>query len=416
MIENLAKTFDKLDGFTVSEYSNWSKRESSERAWFTPVSKIERVSPVEISKYIEWAYQQNIGLTEMAEIPSEINSYAKHGIHILYKKEYTNPGGNAKDRPASFMLYIYKQLGLLDGKERITIAGAGNFAKSVAIIHKKIAPDIKIIESRMGNVAIERNPDLISALEREGITIIGCKDTQCPSVLSEDDKPIERGKAITDSWMEEAINPTTTVFLDQHGFWKPFDAVLNTAAYYYTLGPEVIEQVKELFGNIDFEFCQGMGTRGSLMGTAVSFLRNNPRTKILAHIPKSEGQTATFQFGFRTKEELGKAYTLGLVEKLCERVYETSDREAAKAFVALLENKIPACPSFAGNIDACLKRAEELRKKGKEGIIITLAFDGPYHYRGFLERTLPPLLGIKFGKYSKEFEDVLSLAYKEKLA
>lgn len=414
MIEDLARMFDMLDCFTISDYVNWLKRESSERAWFTPVSKTE-VEPVEVSKYLEWAHQEGI-ITEMGELPVEVNPYAKENIHILYKKEYTNPTGSGKDRPASFMLYFYNKLGLLNGKDRITIAGAGNFARSVGVYVKKIAPHIRTVESRMGYVAIERNPDLIAELEREGVKIIGCEDTQCPSILSENDKLVERGKAITDSWMEEAINPTTTVFLDQHGYWKPFDAVLNPAAYYHTLGPEIEHQVKKLFGDVQFEYCQGMGTRGSLMGVAVRLLKNDSRTKILGHIPKTDElneNKPTFQFGLRKRKELGKAYTLSLVDKLCERVYETSDREVAKIYVDLLENEIPGGPSFAGNVKACLMRAEELHKKCKEGIIVTLAFDGPNLYRRFLEQTLPQF-GYSFHRYSNEFENVSSIAEKER--
>jgi cysteine synthase len=370
---------------------------------------------IKISKYIEWTCQRGIGQTEIAELPEEINPYAKHGIYILYKKEYTNPGGNAKDRSASFMLWVYNQLGLLDEKERITIAGAGNFAKSIAIYAKEISPHIKRIESRMGYVAIERNPDLIEELDRLGVTIVGCKDTQCPSVVTESGKPVERGKAITDSWIEEVTNPTTTVFLDQHGFWKSFDAILNTAGYYYTLGPEIINQIKKLFGDVPFEFCQGMGTRGSLIGTSVRLLKNDSRTKIFAHIPKSKNGAPTFQFGLRTREELGIAHTLDSVNKICDRIYETSDKDAAKMFITLLEYRIPACPSFAGNIVACLKRAKELYKEGKDGVIVTLAFDGPYHYKRFLEKTLPSLLKKdEFSKYSTAFEDVVSIAEKEK--
>jgi len=268
----------------------------------------------------------------------------------------------------------------------------------------------------MGYVAIERNPDLINELEKLEVTVVGCEDAQCPTILSENGEPTERGKAITDSWMEEAFNPTTTLFLDQHGYWKPFDAVLNSGAYYHTLGTEITDQVKKSFGDTPFEYCQGMGTRGSLMGTAVRLLDNNSTVKILGHMPNINDQDEdqpTFQFGLRRRKELGRAYTLEAADKLCEKIYETPDKEAAETLVNLLDHGVPACPSFAGNVHACLTRARELHEEKREGVIVTLAFDGPDLYRRFLEQTLPPL-GVEFKKHSKAFEDAVTLAEKQR--
>lgn len=421
MIEYFIGMLDWLEGLTANKYWNWAKKEITKYeqkgipVGFTKPSNTEATTPLIISELIEQMYEQNIGLTKMKEIPININPY--DGVRIFYKEEWTNPSGSGKDRSAFFIFFVYWLLELLDKKKRITLAGAGNFAKAVdeaLAMFSEIAEKIKRIESYMGAPAVKRNPEIIKELKRRNVKIRQRDDTQCPSISSVNGKSLERGKSITDAWLEEETDPNNeTVYFGQHGHRKIFDRFLNAGGYYYTLAPEIINQVKELFGDAPFEFLHVIGTGGSFFGTSFGLLKDKARTKISAQIPKSEDGAATFQFGGRTKRELGAVYPFGLAKELCKIIYETSDKKVAQTFIALIENGIPACPSFAGNVNACLKRAEELYKKGEKAIIVTLAFDGPWHYRSFLEKTLPPL-GINFKKYSKEFEDVIEIARKER--
>ncbi len=151
-------------------------------------------------------------------------------------------------------------------------------------------------------------------------------------------------------------------------------------------------------------------------------LRN---VEVVAQIPKNpngpntlrvsqSALTPTFQFGLRRLSELGDGHILSYAHYIADKLYEISDKEASEMFVKLIEHRIPACPSFAGNVVASLNLAKMLYEKGKEAIIITIAFDTPEHYKTFLEISLPELIGEPFSKYERAFEDVVSLSRRER--
>lgn len=420
------KEFDWLDELTLHKYLDWveeTKRQAEpggRRLFFTKPSKTDGLSPIKISEYKEWAYRNKIGRTDMVKLPEGINPY--DGIDILYKKENTNPSGSGKDRSASFMLYYYKELGFLDGKDELGTSSSGNFGLALLECSRfaqlkspeKIAGDKKIV-AYMGTPAIERNPDFISYFKKRGGIIRECDDTQCPSVPTADNEPMQGGGAIMEALKEEFLfRETKSICFEQHGAWKRFDAALNSAAYYYTLAPEIIEQVKE-FGDVHIEFCQGVGTGGSFSGTSRWLLEKNPCINSFSYIPIPDRKNPkeTIQLGLRTKEQRGETYIIKSIDKLCKTVYEAPDKKVAQTFITLLENGIPACLSFAANVYICLERAKELDGNGIEAKIITVNFNSLQYYWAILEKTFPRL-GIKPGKYAELFEDVVEIEKKEK--
>jgi cysteine synthase len=450
ILKYLIYLFEELDNFTIEKYDQLSKEKWSDRTWFTPIPKDldENIQPLRIDEYKSLANKLAIGKTGIYELPEDINPYSKYGIRIYVKKEYENPGQSGKDRPASFMLWAYERLGFLNKANKITTAGAGNFAKSVAIYSKKLSPWMEVY-AYAGNLAVKRNPEIFEELKGLGVKIVEVEDGQCPLVPTiSGNTGTYRGVAITQAFLQECFLPRNikkfeeygidisdifyrrkniAIFLDQHSYWKPFDGILSAGSYYHTLGEELASFIKSFIKdeNTNIYFVHGLGTRSSLLGTSVRLLRELRNVRVVAQIPKESSTsnslsisqdaiTPTFQFGLRRLNELGDGHILSYTHHVSNELYEISDKDAAKMFVKLIEHGIPSCPSFAGNIVASLNLAKMLYESGKEAIITTIAFDTPEHYETFLRINLPELIGEPFSKYEKAFEDVVALSRKER--
>jgi len=335
---------------------------------------------LDISEYRKWSARElGVGLTPLLEIPEDINRYARYNIRIFYKPEYLNAGGSGKARAVSFMLYYYRELGLLDRVKRITTAGFGNFIRSVVALLPSVKAGVVPV-AYMADVLINENRDLVNYLSSKGVVINGCADNRCPT------GNMEKGKAIANAHIEaETDLDESTLFLDQHGIFKPFDGLLNAAGYHYSLAPEILYQTEE---SSDLYYVNGEGTRGSLLGVAAA-LKKRPNTEILALRQEEGGHL----FGLRSLTELGKSDSLGEVESLCGDVYEVPDKEAFHTMHQLWEAGIPATPSGGGYIAGALRKAVELRKANKEGTIVTLIFDSLDFYKNILSAWIPRVLG-----------------------
>jgi len=356
-----------------------------------------------LNRFLKWCRELGIGLTPLLELPKEVNPYLKDGIRIHVKLEYLNPSGSGKDRPVSFMLYYYNEIGLLNKVKRITTAGFGNFIKSLSFLLPRIGFNIQL-ESFMGNALIEENIEFAQFLKKNGVVIHTCEDGYCPTTNS------ARGKAVTWAYIEEKADLSgETLFLDQHGYHKPENGLLNAAGYYYTLAPEILHQTKEADS---LYYVNGEGTRGSLMGTGVGLKTKRSDVTIIG-LTQTEGGHI---FGLRSKRQLGKSETLGKAESLCNSVFEISDREAFETMVRLWEVGIPSSPSGGGYVAGALRVAKELSMKGREGTIITLIFDSLELYSTILSIWMPKILKKDFKMYRPLFYDLKDHLIKERMA
>jgi cysteine synthase len=352
---------------------------------------------IEISKFRIWSGKElNVGFTPLREIPKDMNPYARDNIHIHYKPEYLNRGGSGKSRSVSFMLSHYKKLELLEKVNKITTAGFGNFIRSLTDLLPIVNPNI-VPEAYMGNILVDENRDLVNYLRNQGVEINGCEDNRCPT------GDMDRGKAIAYAYLKEVMDPSHTIFLDQHGVFKPSDGLLNAAGYYYTLAQEILYQIPE---TSNLFYVNGEGTRGSLLGTATRIKEKRPTTDIIGLRQEEDGHL----FGLRSKSQLGKSETLGDVEELCNNIYEIPDKTAYSTMNKLWELNIPATPSGGSYVAGALRKAEELKKKNMEGTIVTLIFDSIEYYKNILDIWMPKILGEKFD--FDTFETLSSYAFK----
>jgi len=354
---------------------------------------------LDIVQYRRWLSQElGIGCTPLQEVPEELNPYAKDSIQIFYKPEYLNRGGSGKARSVSFMLFYYKQLGLLNGIKKITTAGFGNFIRTLADILPYIAPEI-VPHAYMGRELLRENKDLVEALINADVVLNGCEDNRCPT------NDMERGKAITYAYVDEQVEPETVLFLDQHGVYKPEVGLLNAAGYYYSMASEIVNQLDT---TTKFYYVNGEGTRGSLVGTAVRLKTMRPNTEVIGLRQQEDGNI----FGLRSLSQLGRSNSLGQAENLTNAIYKISDHEAYCTMTKLWDVDIPATPSGGSYIAGALRKAAELKKENKEGIIVTLLFDSIDYYRNILGIWLPQVLGKALN--FETFETLRTIAFNER--
>ena len=119
-------------------------------------------------------------------------------------------------------------------------------------------------------------------------------------------------------------------------------------------------------------------------------------------------------FGLRSNKQFGKSNSLGVAESICEKTYEISDEEAYRTMVDLWNVGIPASPSGGGYIAGALRLAGDLKKKGREGTIVTLIFDSLELYEGILTLWMPRILKHNLVPLRETFSNLRESVKKER--
>ena len=190
----------------------------------------------------------------MVELCS-INPYPR--VRILAKLEGNNPGGSVKDRPARQMILAAEKSGELTHDKVILEPTSGNTGIALAMIAAARGYRIKL--AMPACVSVERR----SVLEAYGAEIVlspGCEAT---------DGAIRLAHKIYEA------DPDTYYMPNQYA--NPN----NVLAHYETTGPEIMRQTD---GEIT-HFVAGMGTSGTLMGTARYFGEVKPEVRIIGIEP-----------------------------------------------------------------------------------------------------------------------------------
>jgi len=196
----------------------------------------------------------SIGNTPIVEL-ARINSNPQ--VRILAKLEGNNPGGSVKDRPARHMILAAEGSGELTHDKIILEPTSGNTGIALAMIAAARGYRIKL--AMPACVSVERR----SVLEAYGAEIVlspGCEAT---------DGAIRLAHKIYDE--------SPGVYYMPNQYANPN----NVLAHYETTGPEIMAQTE---GEIT-HFVAGMGTSGTLMGTARYFVDAKPEVRIVGIEP-----------------------------------------------------------------------------------------------------------------------------------
>jgi len=178
-------------------------------------------------------------------------------VHILAKLEGNNPGGSIKDRPARQMILAAEKSGELTHDKTILEPTSGNTGIALAMIAAARGYRIKLVMPAC--VSVERR----SVLEAYGAEIVlspGCEAT------------------------DGAIRLAHTIYeADPDTYYMPnqYANPNNVLAHYESTGPEIMRQT----GGSITHFVAGMGTSGTLMGTAMYFGEIKPDVRIVGIEP-----------------------------------------------------------------------------------------------------------------------------------
>jgi len=200
---------------------------------------------------------ETIGQTPMVELKK-----VTRGIQarILAKVEYFNPGGSVKDRIARTIIEAAEKEGHLKKGGTIVEATSGNTGAGLALI-----------AAVKGYRAIFTMPDKMSQEKIRLLKAYGAEVIVCPTAV-----PPDSPESYYEVAKKLARDIPNAILANQ--YFNP----ANPEAHYRSTGPEIWEQTE---GKIDC-FVAGVGTGGTISGTARYLKEQNPAIQVVGADPK----------------------------------------------------------------------------------------------------------------------------------
>ena len=195
-----------------------------------------------------------IGNTPLVEL---MNVNGNPDVKVLCKLEGCNPGGSVKDRPALYMITKAEERGELTKDKIILEPTSGNTGIAIAMIGAAKGYTVELCMPEC--VSMERRL-ILQGLGAE-VFLTGAKENI--------DGAIRKARELLENYPDKYFMP------------NQYDNLDNILAHYETTGPEILAQTK---GEVDV-FVAGMGTTGTLMGTAKYLKEKKPQVKIVGAEP-----------------------------------------------------------------------------------------------------------------------------------
>lgn len=283
-----------------------------------------------------------IGNTPLLEL-SHFNKEEKLEATIIAKLESFNPGGSIKDRIALSMIEDAEAKGILKPGSVIIEPTSGNTGVGLAWVSS--VKGYKLILTMPETMSVERQ-NLLKAL---GATLILTPGTEgMQGAINEADR-LQRNtpNSIILQQFENPANPEAHARTTAHEIWKDTD------------------------GNVDI-FVAGVGTGGTLSGTASVLKKLNPAVEIVAVEPDSSPVLSGGQAGPHSIQGIGagfvpKTYNSALVDRIIRVTNDDAVRTGRE--LAVREGLLVGISSGAA-IHAALQLARMPDNKGKQIIVI----------------------------------------------
>lgn len=293
---------------------------------------------------------QLVGNTPLLELRNIEQKYALNA-RLLAKLESFNPAGSAKDRAALYMLNEAEKAGLVDKDTVIIEPTSGNTGIGLASVGAQrgyrviiVMPDSMSMERRL----------LMSAYGAELVLTPGSEGMKGCIAKAE-----ELAKSFEKTFIPgQFVNPA------------------NSLAHYETTGPEIWEDTD---GTVDI-FAAGVGTGGTISGTARYLKEKNRDIKIVAVEPASSPLLSRGFAGSHGLQGIGADFVPELLEKeLIDEIMTVSDEEAYEMGREMGRREGILVGISAG---AALHAAAELAKRSENAdkTIVVLIPDTGDHY------------------------------------
>jgi cysteine synthase A len=221
------------------------------------------------------------------------------GATVAAKIESKNPGGSAKDRPALAMVEAAEQAG-------------------------EIEPGDHLVEPTSGNTGIGLS--LVAAAKGYDITIV------MPASKSEERQNIMRAYGATLELIEGEMTDAREVadrLEEEAGMvqLRQFENPANPEAHYRTTAEEIIQQIGDRTPDA---YVAGVGTGGTLTGTARRLLEEFPDMEVVAVEPEDNAVLSTGEAGSDDFQGMGPGFVSENLDTDIIDTVETVGIEAAE--------------------------------------------------------------------------------------
>ena len=280
---------------------------------------------------------------------------------VLVKAEFLNPSGSSKDRMARYIVEDAERRGLLKKGGTLVECSSGNTGAGLAMI-----------AAVKGYRCIITMSEKVSEEKRNLIRAYGAEIVVCP------------GNLPTDS-PDHHDNLATRLAREIPGAYFPDQEnnPANLEAHYRSTGPEIWQQTG---GEVDY-LVAGIGTGGTLCGTARFLKEKNPRLRVIAVDPEGSVFGKYFRTGSVDGYQRYKVEGIGdyrlvdnVIFDLIDDVVSVSDQEAfATARRLAREEGILAGGSSGAAVAAALRVARSLPRRAKKKFV-TILPDGGSRY------------------------------------
>lgn len=289
----------------------------------------------------------NTPLLQMRNIEKEIGAKG----NLFAKLELFNPAGSAKDRVALNMLEEAEKKGLIKRGGTVIEPTSGNTGIGLAAFC-----------AAKGYNAVFTMPDSMSVERQKLLSAYGAKIVLTPAADGMKGS-IEKAKEICENTENSFIT-------------SQFDNPDNPKAHYNTTGPEIW---RDLDGKIDV-FIAGIGTGGTISGTAKYLKEMNPEIEIIGFEPEASPLITKGFSGAHKLQGIGANFIPeNYDESVVDRVVTVTAEEAyAAAKLAARKEGILVGITSGGALSVAMKLSEKEEYSGKN--IIALLPDSGERY------------------------------------
>ena len=285
---------------------------------------------------------QLIGKTPLVELRKYV---AKRGAEaeIIAKVEFFNPGGSVKDRVALAMIEAAEKDGVLQPGGTIIEPTSGNTGVGLSLVGAY--KGYRVILTMPDTMSIERRK-LAAAYGTEIVLTPGAEGMKGAIRKAEELRDATPGAVI----LQQFENPA------------------NPAIHEATTGKEIWD---ETGGKVDI-FVAGVGTGGTVSGTAAVLKRLNPAVKVVAVEPASSAVLSGQPSGAHKIQGIGagfvpKNYDASLIDEILP--VQNEDAFAAARAIAREEGIFVGISSGA-TLHAATQVALRPENKGKRIVVV----------------------------------------------
>lgn len=289
----------------------------------------------------------NTPILKMRNIEKEISAKG----NLFAKLELFNPAGSSKDRVALNMLEEAEKKGLIKKGGTVIEPTSGNTGIGLAAFC-----------AAKGYNAVFTMPDSMSVERIRLLSAYGAKIVLTPAAEGMKGS-IEKAKEICE-------NTENSIIASQ------FDNPDNPKAHYNTTGPEIWS---DLDGKIDV-FIAGIGTGGTISGTAKYLKEMNPEIEVIGFEPEDSPLITKGFSGAHKLQGIGANFIPeNYDESVVDRVVTVTTEEAyAAANLAAKKEGILVGITSGGALSVAIKLLQKVEYSGKN--IVALLPDSGERY------------------------------------